>query len=89
MASHTAPNDYDQQTAFPEAFDQETLELLQEAFDSAWSELVQSGYGSETGIESEFRTALGEKIMALASAGERDRQALIARALQSFSPHAD
>lgn len=67
----------------PEAFDEEALACLQSAFDAAWGELLRQPNHTST-IEGELRTALGEKIMALAIAGETDPERLASRALKSF-----
>jgi hypothetical protein len=69
---------------FPEAYDAESLAILQQAFDAAWAELHRPGHGPAEGGEDEMRTRLSEKIMALAAGGAIDAETLSSRALQSF-----
>lgn len=69
---------------FPEAFDSDKLDLVQQAFDAAWLELSKPGCAQYQATDGELRSLLGEKIMALASGGELDRNRLVARALQGF-----
>ncbi|XSG81744.1 MAG: hypothetical protein ACPW61_11795 [Methyloligella sp. ZOD6] len=70
--------------SYSEAFDSEKLAIVQQAFDTAWVELRQTGFASDEATDGELRSLLGEKIMALASAGEFDRNQLVSRALKSF-----
>ncbi len=70
--------------SYSEAFDSEKLDLVQEAFDAAWLELRMAGFAPNEATDSELRSLLGEKIMALAAAGEFDRNQLVLRALKSF-----
>ena len=70
--------------SYSEAFDSEKLDLVQEAFDAAWLELSTVGFTQNEATDGELRSLLGEKIMALASAGVFDRNQLVSRALKSF-----
>ncbi len=70
--------------SYSEAFDSEKLDLVQEAFDAAWLELRTVGFLQNEATDGELRSLLGEKIMALAAAGEFDRNQLVSRALKSF-----
>jgi hypothetical protein len=56
-------------------FDQETIEIMKAALETAWASLSKSRQGIVS------KTDLAQRILTAASAGERDHERLVARAL--------
>ena len=64
------------------AFDPQTITVLVEALDDAWAAIQASGARLES--DEDARNAVAKIIVNLALQGERDRQRLVARALERF-----
>ncbi|ODA68011.1 hypothetical protein A7A08_01181 [Methyloligella halotolerans] len=84
MASTFPPDGSIYDASYSEAFDSDKLDLVQQAFDAAWLELSAAGFTADEATDGDLRSLLGEKIMALAAAGEFDSNQLVSRALKSF-----